>query len=121
MYLIHLALEPRCRGGHGDSDHGGVDGRRGGSLPADTQAALAGCADETDALEHVTVHRSDPARPVVGFFLRSPCLEEAEAAAERLWRRAARVRPDLGDWHVRRSESPLFVPDAGWPAWPRTD
>ncbi|UUU33622.1 hypothetical protein JIX56_29340 [Streptomyces sp. CA-210063] len=109
MYLIHLALEP-CGRGVG-----------GGSLPTDTGSAIAACAGEADALEHVTVHRDDPTRPVVGFFLRAACLAEAEAAAERLWRRTAACRPDLRTWHVTCSESPLFVPDTGWPWWPRTE
>ncbi|MFM9584381.1 hypothetical protein [Streptomyces caniscabiei] len=109
MYLIHLALEPSGRVPCGTS------------LPADTRSAIAACAGDSDALEHVTVHRDDPARPVVGFFLRAACLEEAEARAERLWRRTAARRPDLRAWQVRCSESPLFVPDAGWHWWPRTE
>ncbi|WP_405894130.1 hypothetical protein OG272_18820 [Streptomyces sp. NBC_00104] len=109
MYLIHLALEPGRRGGSGSP------------LPADTGAAIAACAGDADALEHVTVHRDDPALPVVGFFLRAACIEEAEAAAVRLWRRAVAGRPDLRTWHVKCSESPLFVPDVGWPVRPRTE
>jgi hypothetical protein len=109
MYLIHLALEAGGRGVGGTS------------LPADTGAAIAACAGDADALEHVTVHRDDPALPVVGFFLRAACIEEAEAAAERLWRRTVAGRPDLRTWRVKCSESPLFVPDAGWPCRPRTE
>ncbi|MCC9703932.1 hypothetical protein E4N62_00785 [Streptomyces sp. MNU76] len=109
MYLIHLALEPSGRGAGG------------GSLPADTGPALAASAGESEGLEHVTVHRDDPTRPVVGFFLRAACLEEAEGRAVRLWRRTVACRPDLRSWQVRCAESPLFVPDEGWPWWPRTE
>lgn len=44
-----------------------------------------------DALEHVSVHRSDPARPVLGLYFAAASLERAETAALRITLRVLRT------------------------------
>ncbi|MFI2213989.1 hypothetical protein [Streptomyces sp. NPDC020141] len=106
MYLIHLALEHR--------EHGR-------SLPDDVREVLVACAAESDALEHVTVHGAECSRQVIGLFLGTAGLAEAEAATARIWRRAVARDPRLRRWELRRAEAPLLRPDDGWFDCPRPD
>ncbi|MER7394148.1 hypothetical protein ABT381_01350 [Streptomyces sp. NPDC000151] len=100
MYLVHLALEPQPPGN---------------TLPPDTGRIIAACATGEDALEHVVVHSDARPLPVIGFYLRATGLDAAEAAAERVWRRAVEAQPALSDWELRRAEVPLLMPHMLWP------
>ncbi|GAA0338748.1 hypothetical protein ACKI1I_38495 [Streptomyces turgidiscabies] len=100
MFLVHLTLDP-CAGN--------------APLPGDIAGLLRSGATAEDGLEHVAVHASARPYPVLGLFLLSPDLAVAEAAAERLWRRAAARHPGLGAWRLRRAEAPLMHPEIMWP------
>ncbi|MFF4152536.1 hypothetical protein ACFYZU_20170 [Streptomyces sp. NPDC001651] len=94
MYLVHVHLRAHPRG------H---------TLPDWTAAAVAGRGAEFTGFEHVSVHRNPASGPTVGIFLRARSLEEAEAAAERLWRRSCSAHPSLRDWEFRSAEVPLIA------------
>ena len=78
MYLIHVSLGPS-------------DAR----FPPKLGRILAGFAAPADGVEHVSDHSDHLEGPVVGLYLTSPSLAEAEAAAERVCRRALAGHPAL--------------------------
>ncbi|MCL6675028.1 MULTISPECIES: hypothetical protein [Streptomyces] len=96
MYLVHVYLRSHPRGC---------------VLPDWTAAAVARCGAEVDGFEHVSVHPAPASAPTVGIFLRASSLEEAETAAESLWRRTCAAQPLLGGWELRSAEVPLIAPE----------
>ncbi|MGW2722986.1 hypothetical protein [Streptomyces sp. NPDC001492] len=96
MYLVHVYLRPHPYGC---------------AMPDWTATAVAGCGAEVEGFEHVSVHRDQASAPTVGIFLRAPTLEEAEVAAESLWRRTCAAHPLLEDWEFWSAQVPLIVPE----------
>ncbi len=75
MYLVQLTLAPP-----GDAHP-----------PAELARALHDAAP--DVVEHAGVHTPTRSHLVVSLFLRAASLDEAEAAARRIWQRATASRP----------------------------
>ncbi|RSS45663.1 hypothetical protein [Streptomyces sp. WAC08241] len=94
MYLVQLTLAPP-----GDAHP-----------PAELARALHDAAP--DVVEHAGVHTPTRSHLVVSLFLRAASLDEAEAAARRIWQRATASRPLLAAWSLRRAEVPLHPYDA---------
>lgn len=96
MYLIHVRLGPS-----------------GARLPSELGCILAGFADVADGVEHVSAHPDHIGGPMVGLYLTSPSLAAAEAAAERVCRRALAGHPALSGITLLKSEVAL-VPAIWW-------
>ncbi|KIF72777.1 hypothetical protein QR77_41645 [Streptomyces sp. 150FB] len=93
MYLVHLTLAPS-----GDAHP-----------PAEIKQALHDAAP--DVVDHVTVHTQTRPHLVVSLFLRAASLDEAEAAAKRIWQHATTRCSPLAAWSLRRAEVPLHPYD----------
>ncbi|MFD5655481.1 MULTISPECIES: hypothetical protein [unclassified Streptomyces] len=94
MYLIHVHLALP----------------EGALLPADTRQAIAAHVDEGDGVEHVSVHPHAVPCPVVGLYLLAESLEEAEARALEVCRRAVGRSPHWVGWEVVGAGAPLVAP-----------
>lgn len=93
MYLVHIHLRPSS------SDD---------LLPDDVAAVMADSAMELSGLEHVIVHSMNHSAPVIGVYIRSATLEEAEALAEDIWWRSCGTCRSLRRWTLVRAEVPLL-------------
>jgi hypothetical protein len=93
MYLVQLTLAPS-----GDAHP-----------PAGIKQALHDAAP--DVVEHVSVHTQTRPHLVVSLFLRAASLDEAEAAAKRIWQHATTSCSPLAAWSLRRAEVPLHPYD----------
>lgn len=91
MYLVHLSFLPPVRGRFSDK----------------AKEMIRSVAAPGDGLEHITVHRRRGTDPVVGLFLRSRSLTEAENTASLLWHRAVEAHPELREYQLFRCEAPL--------------
>lgn len=92
MYLVHVQLRPPA-------------GRR---LPDHVAGLVAGCIAPDEAVEHVTFHPEAVGGPVVGLFLLSTRLDEAEQTASAVCERAIATCPELRGCLILRSEVPLL-------------
>ncbi|MFD5752236.1 hypothetical protein [Streptomyces sp. NPDC127033] len=93
MYLVQLTLAPS-----GDAHP-----------PPEIKQALHDAAP--DVVEHVSVHTQTRPHLVVSLFLRAASLDEAEAAAKRIWQHATTNCTPLAAWSLRRAEVPLHPYD----------
>ncbi|WPO69799.1 MULTISPECIES: hypothetical protein [unclassified Streptomyces] len=97
MYLVHLRLLPPPGGER---------------LPVATAALLMqGRGADADRVEHVSVHAEAQPCPVVGVYVQTSTLEEAEATAQLAWARAVVTHPPLARWELLSAEVPLLRPD----------
>ncbi|MEU9036370.1 hypothetical protein AB0D45_15905 [Streptomyces sp. NPDC048352] len=94
MYLIHASL--KALGGAA-------------ALPPDTRALVSGQALPEERLEHVSVHAHALPHPVLGLYLRSDRLPEAEAAARTVCLRALLNCPELSGWTLLECQAPLIA------------
>ncbi|MGW2426489.1 hypothetical protein ACWC0C_46220 [Streptomyces sp. NPDC001709] len=95
MYLVQLTLAPR-----GDAHP-----------PAEAELKQALHDAAPDIVEHVSVHTQTRPHLVVSLFLRAASLDEAEAAAKRIWQHATANCTLLAAWSLRRAEVPLHPYD----------
>ncbi|MEU5092816.1 hypothetical protein [Streptomyces sp. NPDC021356] len=95
MYLVQLTLAPA-----GDA-----------RPPAEAELKQALHAAAPNIVEHVSVHTQTRPHLVVSLFLRAASLNEAEAAAKRIWQHAAASCTPLAAWSLRRAEVPLHPYD----------
>ncbi|MFG2235828.1 hypothetical protein ACGFNX_38520 [Streptomyces sp. NPDC048723] len=95
MYLIHASL--KALGGAA-------------VLPSGTRALVLGQARPEERVEHVSVHAHALPHPVLGLYLLSDRLLEAEAAARTVCLRALRSCPELGGWTLLAAQAPLAAP-----------
>ncbi|MEX0173130.1 hypothetical protein [Streptomyces sp. LMG1-1-1.1] len=95
MYLIHTSLKAL----------GGAT-----VLPPDTRALVLGHALPEERVEHVSVHAHVRPHPVLGLYLRSDRLVEAEAAARTVCLRALLHCPELTGWTLLDAQAPLITP-----------
>lgn len=95
MYLVQLTLAPS-----GDAHP-----------PAEAELKQALHDAAPDIVEHVSVHTKTRPHFVVSLFLRTASLDEAEAAAKRIWQHATASRTPLAAWSLRRAEVPLHPYD----------
>jgi hypothetical protein len=95
MYLVQLTLAPP-----GDAHP---------PAGAELKQALHDAAP--DIIEHVSVHTQTRPHLVVSLFLRAASLDEAEAAAKRIWQHATANCTLLAAWSLRRAEVPLHPYD----------
>ncbi|MFD7988403.1 hypothetical protein ACFV4M_34225 [Kitasatospora indigofera] len=94
MYLVHARLRAPA----------------GAELHASAGSLLRAFAVPADGLEHVAVHPRAEPDPVLGLYLLSPSLEEAEACAARLCRRAFDTLPRLAGWQLLSARAPMVTP-----------
>ncbi|MFC1410940.1 hypothetical protein ACEZCY_15500 [Streptacidiphilus sp. N1-12] len=94
MYLIHLQL-----GSPGLCD-----------LPEQTAAWVYSAAGSDEGVEHVSLHADARPCPVLGMYLLAESLEQAEARAAAVCRRALAVRPELRGWVLGEVRAPLVAP-----------
>ncbi|MFJ4776421.1 hypothetical protein [Streptomyces sp. NPDC088762] len=95
MYLIHASL--KALGGAA-------------VLPPDTRALVLGQAPPEERVEHVSVHEHVLPHPVLGLYLLSDRLLEAEAAARKVCLRALLNCPELSGWTLLEAQAPLLAP-----------
>ncbi|MFB6838646.1 hypothetical protein [Streptomyces sp. NPDC056361] len=95
MYLIHASL--KALGGAA-------------VLPPDIRALVLGQALPEERVEHVSVHAHAQPHPVLGLYLRSNGLLEAEAAARAICLRALLNCPELTGWTLLDAQVPLVAP-----------
>ncbi len=72
------------------------------------------CAADGDRIEHVTLHPAARPDPVVGLYLSTRGLFEAERQAAWLLERTLRRHRELLGWDLVRAEAPLMRPEALW-------
>lgn len=99
MYLIHVRLRAPAEAP---------------ALP-DLAAIIYACAEESDGLEHVSVHTGAAEGLTLGLFLLADSLAAAEDSAARLSRRAVEHHPDLRGYGVVASGA-VLVPGPWWDA-----
>ncbi|MEU7552976.1 hypothetical protein AB0B01_11595 [Streptomyces sp. NPDC044571] len=92
MYLIHASL--KALGGAA-------------ALPSDTRALVLGQALPEERVEHVSVHAHALPHPVLGLYLLSDRLLEAEATARALCLRALLNCHELSGWTLLAAQAPL--------------
>ncbi|GAA3071784.1 hypothetical protein GCM10017562_43960 [Streptomyces roseofulvus] len=95
MYLIHASL--RALGGAS-------------TLPPDTRALVLGQVLPGERVEHVAVHADALPHPVIGLYLLSERLQDAEATARAVCLRALLNCPELSGWTLLRAQAPLLAP-----------
>ncbi|MFE6223899.1 hypothetical protein [Streptomyces sp. NPDC057854] len=95
MYLIHASL--RALGGAA-------------TLPSDTRALVLGQVLPGERVEHVAVHADALPHPVLGLYVLSGRLQDAEATARAVCRRALLNCPQLDGWTLLRAQAPLLAP-----------
>ncbi|MDJ0380423.1 hypothetical protein [Streptomyces sp. G-G2] len=95
MYLIHAGL----RAPSADDQ-----------LPPLTAEFIRVLAGADGPVEHVSVHRHAQPDPVVGVYVLTDSLDEAELHTEELLRRALDDVPALRGWSVTRVGAPLVAP-----------
>jgi hypothetical protein len=100
MYLVQLSFL---------SSAGGL------RFPNGIREMMYAVARFEDGLEHVSVVERSDADPVIGLFLRAPCLERAERTAVLLWFRAVEHHPGLAAHQLFRAEMPLIDDGGEWP------
>jgi hypothetical protein len=96
MYLVHLRLRrtdasPVC------------------ALPEQIGAGVRAAARVEDCVEHVVVHGDARADLVLGVYVVADRIEDAEASAARVCRRALTSRPSLGGWVLIETRTPLIA------------
>ncbi|MER7846194.1 hypothetical protein ABTZ03_19830 [Kitasatospora sp. NPDC096077] len=94
MYLVHAALRPLSPGLH---------------LPPDVRGLLWDAVRPTDRIEHLVVHRAAQPHPLLGVFVLTDSLLDAEERVAAFCRRAA-AEPVLAGWSPARAAAPLVVP-----------
>lgn len=94
MYLVHAALRPG----------------QGSRLPPDLAAHIRSLARPHEAVEHVSVHPDAKPDPVIGIYLLTERMAEAEENARALCGRAVAALAALQGWSVLRVEVPLITP-----------
>lgn len=99
MYLIHVRLRAPAD----------ASGR------PELAAIISSYAEESDGLEHVSVHTHAEQSLTLGLFLLAGSLAAAEDAAARLSRRAVEHHPDLLGYGVVASGA-VLVPGPWWDA-----
>ncbi|MEV7670270.1 hypothetical protein [Streptomyces sp. NPDC088752] len=104
MYLVHVHMRRP------------VEAR----VPEEIGSWVADMA-EPGHVEHVSVHATARAHPVLGVFLLAGRLEQAEEVALTACRRVVDSRPELVGWTVVEGYVPLLAPvydafDGGGPA-----
>lgn len=97
MHLVHLTLISRTRRTHHE----------------DFREMIESVSEDGDGLEHVSVHRRADADPILGLFLRSQQLRDAEHTAEQLWGRATRTYAELAEYQLFKCQAPPT--DDFWP------
>lgn len=99
MYLVHVQLVAPA----------------GRALPEETARIVTESAEESDGLEHVSIHgqlsseasTSGGGQPVIGIFLVSASLPAAERCAWQIVRRAVAAHPALRGFEVDGAEAVL--------------
>ncbi|MEU3063381.1 hypothetical protein AB0P12_25965 [Streptomyces subrutilus] len=99
MYLVHVHLRPPSAAPR---------------LPDTTAQALGLLARGREPVTHVSVHPDPPAHPVIGLYLHTESLAEAEAAARRLWHHLHHAHHPLAAWTLLRAEAPLHPYSDPW-------
>ncbi|MFI8105275.1 hypothetical protein [Streptomyces sp. NPDC086023] len=94
MYLVHVALRPPP----------------GAALDAELPTLLRALARPEERVEHVVAHPDSLPYPVLGFFLLSGSLADAERAAHAVGRRGTELLAALRGWTVLCAEVPLIAP-----------
>ncbi|MFE5945606.1 hypothetical protein [Streptomyces sp. NPDC056480] len=93
MYLVHAHMRSPA----------------GAHIPEGIGIWVADAADSGD-IEHVTVHASTLAHPVLGVFVLADRLEEAEEVVVAACRRMLATRPELRGWELAEGHVPLLAP-----------
>ncbi|MEV7024828.1 hypothetical protein [Kitasatospora sp. NPDC093558] len=94
MYLVHVSLHRAP----------------GAELPEETADWVRAAARPDERVEHVVAHPRAVPAPVVGIFLLADRLEDAEALALLVYRRAMAQRPGLAGWLPLHARVPLLAP-----------
>ncbi|MET9149194.1 hypothetical protein ACIGZH_09725 [Streptomyces sp. NPDC058319] len=94
MYLIHTRL-------------GGADGA---VLPDGVAQLVLAAASTADGVEHVRAHPDALPHPVLALFVLAGSLEEAEARALEVCRRALADAPELRGWEAVSSGAAFVAP-----------
>ncbi|WP_159394079.1 hypothetical protein [Streptomyces sp. NRRL S-495] len=95
MYLVHAALR-----------HPAPEA----VLPPDTRDLLSALVRPEDRIEHLVLHRDAVPDPVLGLFLLTDSLAEAERRAAAFCRTALESFPELLGWRADRVAVPLVTP-----------
>ncbi|MFJ9446688.1 hypothetical protein ACIRRH_33240 [Kitasatospora sp. NPDC101235] len=95
MYLVHTVLRPDAPGR---------------VLPVDTRGLLLAAVLPEDRVEHLVVHPDALPHPVLGVYLVTGSLAEAEHRAAAFCRRALAVAPAFAGWSEAGTAAPLVAP-----------
>ncbi|MEV4439618.1 hypothetical protein AB0K09_11430 [Streptomyces sp. NPDC049577] len=93
MYLVHASLR----------------GPRRAEFPVHAGALVLSQADPLDRIEHVVTHAHAVPHPVLGLYVLAERLEDAEARAAGVCRRAVERCPELSGWELVSAQVPLLT------------